>query len=52
MDHKITGSSGKDGKTWWSSANEEWQRWWCGVDHNGDGRKCSVSIPRKTGRTR
>lgn len=49
--HKITASSRKDGSSWYNAKGEEWQRWWCGVDH-GEGRKCSVSIPKATGRKR
>jgi hypothetical protein len=47
--HKITAKSRKDGSPWFNAKGEEWQRWWCGVDH-GDGRKCSVSIPKATGK--
>lgn len=50
MEHKP--GPKKDGKPWVNrSTGEEWQRWWCGQDHRGDGHKCSVSIPQKTGRT-
>jgi hypothetical protein len=52
MDHKITGSSGKDGQPWWDSKGREWQRWWCGNSHETGSGKCRVSIPKLTGKKR
>lgn len=50
--HAITGDSKKDGGTWWDSQGREWQRWWCGHNHDNSSGHCRVSIPKTTGRTR
>lgn len=45
----VSGSSRKNGRTWWDRHGNEWQRYWCGNENH---RNCRTSIPVKTGKTR